>query len=281
MPNTTTVISLVGTKGGVGKTTLAANISGLLADLGFRVLAIDADVQQALSQFLPPAAEVQSGFSDVLARGGLILDRDIVPTNIVGLDMIVSNLEEHSQAWLKDREDRLVMLKRAVRQPIVRDTYDFVVIDSQGAKGAIQSTVAMAADLIVSPFPPRMMDYEVFIRDTLEMLSGLNSMSDFSSELRTGPLSIVINGENRTNHSKAISAQVREQFRTTPGIRVLDTALPWLTAYSDCRLMQQPVHRINQAASLLMHEVIYELLPNLKGMRATDKSMASSVRGAS
>lgn len=280
MPNTA-VISLVGTKGGVGKTTLAANISGLLADLGFKVLAIDADIQQALSQFFPPTQPIKSGFADVLARGGLILDQDIVPTQIEGLDMIVSNLSEHSQAWLKEREDRLVMLKRAVRQPIVRDTYDFVVIDSQGAKGAIQSTVAMAADFIVSPFPPRMMDYEVFIRDTLEMLGGLNSMGDFSPELRTGPLSIVINGENRTNHSKAISTQVREQFRTTPGIRVLDTALPWLTAYSDCRLMQQPVHRINQAASALMHEVIYELLPNLKGLQADGKPVADNVRSES
>lgn len=280
MPNTT-VISLIGCKGGVGKTTLAGNISGLLADLGFRVLAIDADIQQALSQFYPPKQPIQSGFADVLARGGMILQQDIVPTEIDGLDMIVSNVSTETQSWLDQRQDSLAMLKRAVRQPIVRETYDFVVVDSQGARGAIQSTVAMAADLIVSPCPPRAMDYEVFIRDTLAMLDEVNSMSDFAPALHTGPLSIVINGENRTNHAKAISNQVREQFRTTPDIRVLDTALPWVTAYSDCRMLHQPVHRINQAASVLMHEVIYELLPNLKGMQVEDKSAAASMRSES
>ena len=50
MPNTT-VISVVSTKGGVGKTTLTANLGGLLAALGLRVLAIDADKQASLSKY--------------------------------------------------------------------------------------------------------------------------------------------------------------------------------------------------------------------------------------
>lgn len=41
-------ITVVSTKGGVGKTTLAANLGGLLRDIGLRVLLIDADVQPSL-----------------------------------------------------------------------------------------------------------------------------------------------------------------------------------------------------------------------------------------
>jgi chromosome partitioning related protein ParA len=33
--------ALISTKGGVGKTTLAANIGGLLADIGLRVLLVE------------------------------------------------------------------------------------------------------------------------------------------------------------------------------------------------------------------------------------------------
>ena len=36
-------LALVSTKGGVGKTTLAANLGALLADMGLRVLLVDAD----------------------------------------------------------------------------------------------------------------------------------------------------------------------------------------------------------------------------------------------
>ena len=40
---------IVSTKGGVGKTTVAANLGGILADMNQRVLLIDADFQQSLS----------------------------------------------------------------------------------------------------------------------------------------------------------------------------------------------------------------------------------------
>ena len=44
-------ITICSTKGGVGKTTLAANISGLLSDLGFRVLMVDGDIQPGLTSY--------------------------------------------------------------------------------------------------------------------------------------------------------------------------------------------------------------------------------------
>lgn len=43
------VISIISTKGGVGKTTTAANLGGLAADAGLRVLLLDLDVQPTLS----------------------------------------------------------------------------------------------------------------------------------------------------------------------------------------------------------------------------------------
>ena len=44
-------VSVVATKGGVGKTTDAANLAGLLADFGYRVLLIDADIQPSLTRY--------------------------------------------------------------------------------------------------------------------------------------------------------------------------------------------------------------------------------------
>jgi len=42
------VVSIISTKGGVGKTTTAANLGGLAADAGLRVLLLDLDVQAHL-----------------------------------------------------------------------------------------------------------------------------------------------------------------------------------------------------------------------------------------
>ena len=43
------VVSVVSTKGGVGKTTVAANLGGLLADVGLRVLLLDLDTVSRFS----------------------------------------------------------------------------------------------------------------------------------------------------------------------------------------------------------------------------------------
>lgn len=45
------VVSIISTKGGVGKTTTAANLGGFAADTGLRVLLLDLDVQPTLSSY--------------------------------------------------------------------------------------------------------------------------------------------------------------------------------------------------------------------------------------
>ncbi len=50
------VVSIVSTKGGVGKTTTAANLGGFLADAGMRVLLLDLDIQPTLSSYFPSTA---------------------------------------------------------------------------------------------------------------------------------------------------------------------------------------------------------------------------------
>lgn len=53
-------LTVVSTKGGVGKTTLAANLAALLADIGQRILLVDADPPLTLSGYYP-IAEMAGG----------------------------------------------------------------------------------------------------------------------------------------------------------------------------------------------------------------------------
>ena len=83
--------TVISTKGGVGKTTLTANLGALLADMGLRVLMIDADVQPSLSKFYPLSeTKPIAGLTDVLVRGEVgagCISSTIYPN----LDIVISD----------------------------------------------------------------------------------------------------------------------------------------------------------------------------------------------
>jgi len=278
----TVVISVVSTKVGVGKTTHAANIGGLAAALGMRTLLIDGDVQPSLSKYFTLDHASDTGMAEVISHGGLIRMADISRTNFEGLHIIRSNMTDATQSWLKEREDRLILLKRAVRQPLVRDNYDLVVIDTQGAKGELQRTAAMAADIMLSPLRPDMMSYAEFHAGTLDMLNSLNSMADLSAELRSGSLCVLINCMDRTRNAAAITETVRADFRSHPNVRLLDTVVPQSTHYPTARTMNMPVHMLDKpgtdrktpSAYETMHRLLHELLPHMKGMWVDGEPLA-------
>ncbi|VVM74673.1 Iron-sulfur cluster carrier protein [Pseudomonas fluorescens] len=61
------VVSVVSTKGGVGKTTVAANLGGLLADAGLRVLLLDLDSQPTLSSYYALSQKADVGAYEFIA----------------------------------------------------------------------------------------------------------------------------------------------------------------------------------------------------------------------
>ncbi|KAA0015199.1 ParA family protein, partial [Salinicola corii] len=85
------VLATVCSKGGVGKTTVTANLGGLLADAGFRVLLIDLDSQPTLSSYYDITDTAPGGAYELLATDLVDLDQIISRTAISNLDIIVSN----------------------------------------------------------------------------------------------------------------------------------------------------------------------------------------------
>jgi chromosome partitioning related protein ParA len=58
-------------KGGVGKTTLLANLGGLLADMGARTLLVDADPQPSLTKYFDLGYVAPEGLAEVITGGAL------------------------------------------------------------------------------------------------------------------------------------------------------------------------------------------------------------------
>lgn len=85
------VVSVVFTKGGVGKTTGAANLGGLLTDAGLRVLLLDLNRQLILSIYYAFSRKAVAAAYEYIALALTAPAQIASKTVITGLDLILSN----------------------------------------------------------------------------------------------------------------------------------------------------------------------------------------------
>lgn len=267
--------TVLSTKGGVGKTTLTANLGALLADMGLRVLLIDADVQPSLSKFYPlSGSKPSAGLTELMVRGELAPEC-ITATLYRNLDIVVSDDPEgRLPHWLLNRIDRGFRLRMALNSPALIQAYDCVLIDTQGAVGPLQDAAVLAADILVSPITPEILSAREFKDGTMELLDRLEPGSALGATL--GPMRAVIYRQDRTADARIIASGIRHDFiRLTGRVSVLDTVVPHAKAYKEAATLRIPVHRherkregVTPSACTVMHQLAWELIPSLRGVYA-------------
>jgi len=267
--------TVTSTKGGVGKTTLTANLGALLADMGLRVLLIDADVQPSLSKYFPLATpKPTAGLTEVIVRGE-VTEPCITATMYQNLDIVVSDDPEGNLPhWLLNRIDRGFRLRFALQSPVVAGAYDCVLIDTQGAIGPLQDAAVLAADILISPITPEILSAREFKDGTMELLDRLEPGSALGATL--GPMKAVIYRQDRTTDARIIASGIRDDFIKFKGrVSVLDTVVPHAKAYKEAATLRIPVHRherkregVTPSASTVMHRLAWELIPSLQGVLA-------------
>ena len=118
------ILTICSTKGGVGKTTLTANLAGFLADAGQQVLLVDADIQPTLSSYYPLAQQADAGLHQLITTGSI--DGTISRTRIPGLDIVISDDPEGSiENWILHTPDGRVRMRYALRDLKNRDVVRF------------------------------------------------------------------------------------------------------------------------------------------------------------
>lgn len=267
--------TVTSTKGGVGKTTLTANLGALLADMGLRVLLIDADVQPSLSKYFPLAvAKPAAGLTEVIVRGAVSAP-SITATVYQNLDIVISDDPEGNLPhWLLNRIDRGFRLRFALQSPAVVDAYDCVLIDTQGAIGPLQDAAVLAADILVSPITPEILSAREFRDGTMELLDRLEPGGALGASL--GPMKAVIYRQDRSADARIIASGIREDFIKLKGrVAVLETVVPHAKAYKEAATLRVPVHRHERkrdgptpSAYTVMHQLAWELIPSLEGVFA-------------
>lgn len=158
------VVAFVNHKGGVTKTTSVANTGAALAELGRRVLLVDADPQANLTESFAAEEALGTRLEDLLAvieaeQAPAVLERtgegeEPLPGGVHLLPC--SEQLADVAAELPRQEGYELRLRQVVAS--LRDRYDDILIDTPPGLGILSGMALLAADAVIVPARPADLD---------------------------------------------------------------------------------------------------------------------------
>ncbi|MGQ0845854.1 MAG: ParA family protein [Sporichthyaceae bacterium] len=159
------VLASYSIKGGVGKTTTAANLGWLAADAGKRVLLWDLDPQGGSTFLFRVAPKVKGGGRALIGGKRELLDA-VKASDFPGLDLLPADFSyRHLDRYLDEQKRPTQRLANLLED--MADEYDLVIMDCAPSVTLISENVVRAADLILAPVLPSPLSMR-----TLDQLAG-------------------------------------------------------------------------------------------------------------
>lgn len=222
------VISLVNQKGGVGKTNATANIGAELAARGNRVMVIDGDPQQSLTNQIlgnqAADAEPRMGLAEVLGfglrRSGARpkIDSLAIGAREYGFRILASDFDglDNVQMDLSRNPTRLFDLAEAIGE--LEGGVDFVLFDSPPNYGPLTLSGLYAATNVIIPI-----DSNKESTDGFGLLS--RTLREVSDKIRPVPILAIIAVKFKRGNTfhPAVIEGVRAAFPDAPLYTIRDT----------------------------------------------------------
>jgi len=144
------IIAVANQKGGVGKTTTAVNLSACLANIGKKVLMIDADPQGNGSSGLGVTKKSKMKNTYSVIVDGEDINKCIIKTCMDNLKILPSNIElAGAEIELVSMMARESALKNSLSQ--IKDDYDYIIIDCPPSLGLLTLNALNAANSVLIP----------------------------------------------------------------------------------------------------------------------------------
>jgi chromosome partitioning protein len=232
VPSPPRIFAVANQKGGVGKTTTAVNLGASLAHIGLRTLVVDLDPQGNASTGLGlDTRNLETSMYDVIMHE-LPLEDCVEPSSVKNLFVAPASLDlAGAEIELVPAFSRELRLKRAVE--VVKDDYDFVLIDCPPSLGLLTVNGLAAATEVLVPIQCEYYALEglgQLLRNVDLVRRSLNP----SLEVTT---IVLVMYDARTKLSDQVVAEVREHF----GEKVCRTIIPRTVRLSEAPSFGQPI----------------------------------------
>lgn len=216
----TKIICFANNKGGSGKSTTCSNVGYGLADMGYKVLMIDGDMQLNLSLSLFDEDQVlefaqgEKNLYEGMKRQDDLTDY-IVRSGYENLDLIPSStLMSSIEYELFTKWQREFILRKCLKHIKESELYDYILIDAPPTLGGWVMNILCASDEVIIP-----------VESTPWGLFGLGNMFEFLEEVREIAPELKLGGIviTKVDTRKSYFRQTLDTLKNLEGVKVFDT----------------------------------------------------------